>query len=308
MAYRELRVSVLPREDAVREMAGIKVNWSRQISTDIDPALKRFERWLTEHGYREACIESYLKPIKRFLRETGSTATTLEDAKNWHGDLAESRLARSTVNIWGAALKAFYKSRGMELTLPYLKVSNKVPYFFSEDEVLAILNATTNLKHYTMLNLMFYCLLRAGDLINLEDEDIDLKTMSLRIRDGKFGKSAILPIPPACAQVLEQYLQVRPPIEIGGKHLLFYTDHMNKWNRRSIEAMFTECKKRADVKSRGSVHVWGRHSPASIMVKHGCDVYSLQQLMRHSSIKTTARYLHTDIAVLREKQSKYLDF
>jgi site-specific recombinase XerD len=43
------------------------------------------------------------------------------------------------------------------------------------------------------------------------------------------------------------------------------------------------------------------------MVKHGCDIYSLQQLMRHSSIATTARYLHTDVATLREKQSKYLD-
>ena len=71
--------------------------------------------------------------------------------------------------------------------------------------------------------------------------------------------------------------------------------------------MFNKCKKAAGVKSRGSVHVWGRHSPASIMVKHGCDIYSLQQLMRHSSIRTTARYLHIDIATLREKQSKYLD-
>ena len=86
----------------------------------------------------------------------------------------------------------------MELTLPYMKVSNKIPYFFNEEEVQAIFNATTNLKHYTMLSLMFYCLLRAGDLINLEDDDIDLKTMTLPIRDGKFGKSAILPIPQSC--------------------------------------------------------------------------------------------------------------
>ena len=77
---------------------------------------------------------------------------------------------------------------------------------------MAIFNATTNLKHYMMLSLMFYCLLRAGDIINLEDDDIDLKTMTLRIRDGKFGKSAILPIPQACVQTLEQYLQVRPCI------------------------------------------------------------------------------------------------
>jgi integrase/recombinase XerD len=105
-----------------------------------------------------------------------------------------------------------------------MKVSNKIPYFFSEEEVLAIFNATSNLKHYTMLNLMFYCILRAGDLINLEDDDIDLKTMTLRIRDGKFGKSAILPIPQSCVQILEQYLQVRPKVEIEGKFPVFYTD------------------------------------------------------------------------------------
>jgi len=70
-------------------------------------------------------------------------------------------------------------------------------------------------------------MLRAGDLMNLEDEDIDMKTMTLRIRDGKFGKSAILPIPKACVQTLEQYLQVRPCIEIGGKHPVFFTDHKN---------------------------------------------------------------------------------
>jgi integrase/recombinase XerD len=186
-------------------------------------------------------------------------------------------------------------------------VSNKVPYFFSDLEVLAILNATTNLKYYTMLGIMFYCMLRAGDLMNLEDDDLDLKTMTLRIRDGKFGKSAILPIPPACIQIIEQYLQIRPRIEIDGRFPLFYTDQFHKWKLRGIETMFNKCKKAAGVKSRGSVHVWGRHSPASIMVKHGCDIYSLQQLMRHSSIRTTARYLHIDIATLREKQSKYLD-
>jgi hypothetical protein len=127
----------------VAEMTLQRVNWNRQIITDVNPALKRFERWLTEHGYRDACINSYLRPIERFLKETGSSNPSLEDANLWHGDLAESKLARSTVNIWGAALKAFYKSRGLELTLPYMKVSNRIPYFFSEEEVLAIFNATT---------------------------------------------------------------------------------------------------------------------------------------------------------------------
>jgi site-specific recombinase XerD len=124
---------------------------------------------------------------------------------------------------------------------------------------------------------------------------------------GKGGKSALLPIPPESAQVLKSYLEVRPPLEIDGKQYLFYTDWRKKWTRRSVEHAFQYCKDRAGVTKQGGVHVFGRHTPASIMVKHGCDVYSLQQLMRHSSIKTTARYLHTDIATLREKQIKFLE-
>jgi hypothetical protein len=117
----------IPFQDSVAEMTSQRVNWNREIIMDVNPVLKRFERWLTEHGYRDACINSYLRPIERFLKETGSSNPSLEDANLWHGDLAESKLARSTVNIWGAALKAFFKSRNMELTLPYMKVNNKIP-------------------------------------------------------------------------------------------------------------------------------------------------------------------------------------
>jgi integrase/recombinase XerD len=163
------------------------------------------------------------------------------------------------------------------------------------------------MKHYAMLTLLFNCMLRASDLCNLEDGDVDLKSLTLRIRNGKGGKSALLPIPPECAKVLRSYLEIRPPLEIGGKQYLFYTDWRKKWSPRSVGQEFQYCKDRAGVTKPGGVHVFGRHTPASIMVKNGCDVYSLQQLMRHNSIKTTARYLHTDIATLREKQIRFLD-
>lgn len=103
---------------------------------DVKPTLKRFERWLIEQGYPEACIDTYVGAVRTFLRVAKSANPTPEEAMAWHGDLAESKLSRSTVNIWGAGLKAFYRSRGFELTLRHLKVNNKIPYFFSEEEVL----------------------------------------------------------------------------------------------------------------------------------------------------------------------------
>lgn len=273
----------------------------------MNPTLKHFERWMVDHGYRDASIDSYLKAIRLYLNILKTITPSIEDAKEYHSNMAASNLARATVNIRRAALIAFYRSQGSKLELSYLKPNNQVPYFFDENDVATILNSCKNFKHYAMLTLMFHCMLRVSDLCNLEDGDVDLKTLSLRIRNGKGGKSALLPIPPESADVLRSYLQVRPSLEIDGKQYLFYTDWRQKWTRRSVEHAFQHCKDRAGVTKPGGVHVFGRHTPASIMVKNGCDVYSLQQLMRHNSIKTTARYLHTDIATLRQKQIRFLD-
>jgi len=288
-------------------MSKIRISWDRsQCNSDASPILKRFTRWMVEHGYRDDTIDDYFKAIRLFLTTSRTLTPSVEDAKEYHANMAGSNLARATVNIRRAALIAFYKSQGLELGLPYLKPNNQVPYFFDENDVASILNSCTNTKHYAMLNLMFHCMLRVSDLCNLEDGDLDLKTLTIRIRNGKGGKSALLPIPPEVAEVLRSYIEVRPLLEIDGRQYLFYTDWCKKWSRRGIEQMFQYWKVRAGVAKPGGVHVFGRHTPASIMVKNGCDVYSLQQLMRHSSIKTTARYLHTDIASLRKKQIRFL--
>jgi len=293
---------------AVRSVTKISINWDRpQLQLDIDPTLKRFERWMKDRGYRDASIEDYYRAVRLYLKTIKTINPSIEDAQEYHSNMASSNLARATVNIRRAALLAFYRSRGMELKLPYLKPNNQIPYFFDENDVAAILNSCANFKHYSMLFLMFHCMLRVSDLCNLEDGDVELKTQTLRIRNGKGGKSALLPIPPECAEVLRSYLEVRPSLLIDGHQYLFYTDWCRKWSRRGVEQMFKYWKDRAGITKPGGVHVFGRHTPASIMVKNGCDVYSLQQLMRHSSIKTTARYLHTDIATLREKQIKFLE-
>jgi hypothetical protein len=164
------------------KMVAIKVNWNHLMATGIDSALRRFERRLADHGYR-GVHWVVLRADKAILEETGSTTPALEEAKEWHGYLAESKLDGGTVNIRDAALKVFYKSERMEPILPCLKVSNKVP-FLQRGWGSSHPNAPANLKHFTMSSPLLCCLLRAGDLIDLEDEDADLKTMSLKNMGG----------------------------------------------------------------------------------------------------------------------------
>jgi hypothetical protein len=52
-----------------------------------------------ENGYREACVQTYTGAVRKFLGVAKSANPTLDAAMMWHGDLAESKLARSTVNI-----------------------------------------------------------------------------------------------------------------------------------------------------------------------------------------------------------------
>ena len=63
-------------------MSKPKVDWSRQKSKDVNPTLRRFERWLVENGYREACVLTYTDAIKKFLDFVESANPTIEDAEN----------------------------------------------------------------------------------------------------------------------------------------------------------------------------------------------------------------------------------
>jgi integrase len=84
-------------------------------------------------------------------------------------ELFKSNLKPSSINLYFAAIKQFFKMHGEDVEFPYLPVDNKLPYYLTSDDVLKILNIIPNLKHYSMIYLCFYCTLRANDPVNLDD-------------------------------------------------------------------------------------------------------------------------------------------
>jgi hypothetical protein len=61
-------------------MLRLNVDWNRKNTMDVKPTLKRFERWLIEQGYREACIDTYVGAVKKFFRVAKSVNPTPEEA------------------------------------------------------------------------------------------------------------------------------------------------------------------------------------------------------------------------------------
>ena len=110
---------------------------------------------------------------------------------------------------------------GQQIKLPHLKRNDILSHYFNESEVQAISSACHNLKHLAMLQLLFFRCLRASELCNLDDLDLDLKGLSIRVREGKGGRDGITYINEECAGTLRRYLEIRPQLLIEGKQLLF---------------------------------------------------------------------------------------
>jgi len=70
--------------------------------------------------------------------------------------------------------------------------------------------------------------------------------------------------------------------------------------------MFVNYKKKANIRKPGGVHVFSRHSPATIMIANGCDIRIVKEVLRHKDIKTTLRYAHVADHTKRERYDEYL--
>lgn len=99
---------------------------------------------------------------------------------------------------------------------------------------------------------------------------------------------------------------MRPRLEIDGGYPLFYTDFGRRWNRKDLYRMFMAYKNKAGIEKHGGLHVFSRHTSATIMVANGCDIRIVQELLRHRDIRTTLRYAHVSDKTKRGMYDGYL--
>ena len=275
----------------------LDIDWTIKSPEKFD--LDKFRRYLRDHGHRQSTIDSYLICISKYLQSKKSVQEFLDD-------LHSRKLAGSTIDNYITSIKKYHQMLGKEISIPYLKRSEGIPYYFDEEDVIKIFCVIHNIKHLAMLNVLFFGCLRASELTNLDDEDIDLGSMTLRIRDGKGGRSGMVPLSNECIAVLKDYLHIRPPLEIDGRKPLFYTDHGKRWDRKDLYRMFIIYKNKSNIQKAGGLHVFSRHTTATLMIANGCDIRIVKEILRHRDIRTTLRYAHVANKTLRERYDQCL--
>jgi integrase/recombinase XerD len=279
------------------------------ISWDIpnhDVQLKRFNRYLRDKGVRPSTLSDYLQRARKYLEFCGSDQPSPEKAQEYRDHLLDRELSRSSVNNYCFAVKNYHRMLGQDVKFPFLKRTNEIPYFFASTEVNKIFDQINNIKHLAMFKTAFYACLRASEICNLDVEDINLDNQALVVRDGKGGKTSVCYLSEEAVETLREYLSIRPNFELKGRKPLFFTDFAGRFDRKEIYRLVIYYKKKAGIFKPGGAHVLFRHSPASLMVQNGCDLLTIQQVMRHNDIQTTMRYLHLSDDIKRTKYERFL--
>jgi integrase/recombinase XerD len=181
--------------------------------------------------------------------------------------------------------------------LPLPKVAQSFPSCLTEDRARRLLDACHTPWHRAMIALLLFAGLRRSELTAITLEDLDLENGQLLVR-GKGGKQRIVPLTPLVIQAIRECLVCRPRTD--SNHLFVSRIGGRPIAGRVVNRMLNRVLKAASLDKQSVTPHKLRHTFATHLIRNGVDVRTVQELLGHADLQTTARYLHSDI---RAKQA-----
>ncbi len=277
---------------------------------DILQEKERFEKWLSFKRYSPNTIKTYTDALVVFLNffnhKPVSQLTNDDVVLFVNQYILKQKFSFSYQNQIVNALKLYFrevrKSKIEVESLQRPRREHKLPNVLSKEEVKAILQAPTNIKHRTMLSLIYACGLRRSELLNLKIGDVDSKRHMLIIRNSKGYKDRQVPISDKTIDMLREYYKMYRP-----KIWLFEGQKIaEKYSERSLEQILKKALLKARIAKPVTLH-WLRHSYATHLLESGTDLRYIQELLGHKSSKTTEIYTHVSQKSLQNIKSPFDD-
>lgn len=270
--------------------------------------IKKFTQWLSSKRYSPNTIKTYSEALKSFLvfyREKTITEITNEDVVIYNNEyILKNNLSSSYQNQIVNAIKLFFTTiRETKIEIDKIhrpKRSKILPNVLSKEEIKLILNAHSNLKHKTMLSLIYSCGLRRSELLNLKPADIDSKRGIVIIRQGKGKKDRIAPLSLKILEMLRDYYTICRP-----KTWLFEGQNLGEqYSEYSLQSVLKQALQKAGITKQVTLH-WLRHSYATHLLETGTDLRYIQELLGHTSSKTTEIYTHVSTKSIQQIKSPF---
>lgn len=237
---------------------------------------------------------AYVRQVSLFARHFGKSPEQLgpEQIRAYQVYLTqEKKLAPGSVLIAVAALRFLYKVSlkkdwTFEDVIPAPHKPQKLPVVLSPKEVLQFLGGVRSTKHRAILTTCYAAGLRISEVIRLKLTDIDSQRMVIRVDQGKGQKDRYVMLSPKLLEILRSYWRTARP-----KGFLFEGQTPGRpIAPNSVELACQNARQHSGIRKPITPHGL-RHAFAVHLLESGTDIRTIQLLLGHRSLETTAQYL-----------------
>ena len=265
---------------------------------------------MKRRNYSPHTVKNYLNTLKHFVLWVN---VPMEEVVNRHilqyiDFLMRKRLKPKTINCHLVSIRGFYEylHNEEEIRIPnpvkrgyVLKQSKPLPKHLRDEEVEKLFAVIKNLRDRAIFKVMLRCGLRVEEVANLALRSLYLKRRLILVKDGKGSKDRVVYISDDAFEALVKYLGSRPPSKARKLFLVEKGIYKGRpLSVRGIQKRMEYYARKARVKS--SCHHL-RHTMATQLLNADMDLVSIQDLLGHSRIGTTERYIKvSNLKVMRD--------
>lgn len=265
--------------------------------------LDKLETELKIRGFSDQTVKSYLFHNKKFMSFANKPVDLVEkeDIKKYMAHLiADKKQKPASVSLAMSALRFAYDEmlgKGLFTTLKLPKSEKKLPVVLSKEEIKKMLDATKNLKHHLLIQMLYSSGLRVSECINLKVHDLDLEEKFGTVRSGKGRKDRNIILSDTVIRNLKTYLSQRT-------HQSSYIFNVkgNVMSVRQAQKIVQNAAKKTGLNKKVFCHAL-RSSFATHLLEGGTDIRIIQELLGHANLATTQRYTKVSREQLRKVRS-----
>ncbi|MDX8397188.1 MAG: tyrosine recombinase XerC [Mariprofundaceae bacterium] len=259
-------------------------------------------------------VSNYQRDLKSFLKCCGDQKNLAEvkysDVQDYLIEMHSKGRSAATLarhlsairSLFDAAVQLKWCKVNVAAAVRTPKLPQRLPRVLPPEQTEKLMLKTSSdseLRDVCLVALMYGCGLRVSELVSLDLNDVDLTGSELRVL-GKGRKERIAPMPLGVLKLIRQYMFERAHLLDNG---LFLNCRGTRLSVRSVQRILKQRALENGADTSVSPHQL-RHSFATHLLVGGADLRAIQELLGHSSLATTERYVHLDINKLTEVYDK----
>lgn len=267
-------------------------------SPQQSPLRSQMIRELQLQGKEKKTVQiyvAYVAELARHYSRSPDQLSTEQMREFLHRLIVHQKLGRSALNVRVAAYRFFFEQvlrrPKLDLRVPSKRVK-VLPQPLARKEVARLIDAASNVKHRALLMTAYATGLRVSELVRLTPKDIHSDRGLVFVRQGKGSKDRYTLLSETLLDALRQYYRIEFVDQNRKSPWLFAGQRLDQhYSVRSAQHVFDAAKEKAKIQHGKGIHCL-RHSFATHLLEARVDLVSIQRLLGHSSLQTTAIYLH----------------